>query len=219
VTGWAIVRREIRRNLNRNKRSALTVVLAVAIAGGLVALVAEWWVLVGRAAIVAAGTGAAVGVETQKNARIPLLAAAVVIAEIIGLTATIQATRRRRRSEFDIFERILGAPNQYTKMPALAEGLIYGIIGGVLAATIAVAGAPILTRGERSTVPSNFTITDLKAGHPTQVHRYQLAVRAIQVGAAHEAAIAAGVLGLSAVLGIVNTTATLRTRRTTLPGP
>ena len=110
-----IVVREVRRNVARNHGAAFSVVVASALGAGLVGVVAVWSDLVGRARALTAGSFAVLGIATQVDVRIPLFAGAVLAAEVIALSTTTLAMRRRRLSEIQFFERTLGAPAPYTR--------------------------------------------------------------------------------------------------------
>jgi hypothetical protein len=110
MNGRAIVVREARRNLARNAGAAISVVVASALGAGLVGIAVEWFVVVGQARTATAGSFAVLGIATQLGARLPLLVGAVVAAEVIALSTTTLAMRRRRLGEAGFFELTLGAP-------------------------------------------------------------------------------------------------------------
>jgi hypothetical protein len=209
----AIVAREARRNLGRNRGAVVSVVLAVGLGACLVGLALEWSVLVGEAQAVANSSFFALSVATQLDLRAPLVVAAVVVAEAIALPATTLAMRQRRRNETGFFETTLGAPAAYTKTPALVEGLGQGLAGGLIATAVALIAVPTVTRGERSTVPKSYTLTVTQGSLPPRKMTHILDVNAIRLTAGHLGVIAVVIVGFAAVLGLFNAFVTLSSPR------
>jgi len=85
-------------------------VVASALGASLVAMAAEWFLLVGQARTATAGSFAALGIGGQLGARLPLLVGAVAAAQVIVLSTTTMAMRGRRLGEAGFFELTLGAP-------------------------------------------------------------------------------------------------------------
>jgi hypothetical protein len=197
--------REARRNLARNSGAAISVVVASALGASLVGIAAEWFVLVGQARAATAGSFAALSIATQLGSRLPLLAGAVVAAEVIVLSTTILAMRQRRLGEARFFELTLGAPGSYTRNPALVEGLGQGLVGGMFAAVVALVVAPGLARAERSTVAVFGSYSSARrVGHVLRTTTHTVNVRNIQLTAGHLAVIAFVAVGLGAVFGFLN---------------
>ena len=219
MSGWAIVVREVRRNLARNTAAAISVMVASALGASLVGIAAEWFVLVGQARAATAGSFAALGIAGQLGARLPLLAGAVVAAEVVTLSTTTLAMRGRRLSEAGFFELTLGAPASYTRAPALVEGLGQGLLGGLAAAAVALVVAPGVTRIERSTVSLVGSYTSVqRVGHGSRTTTRTVDLHGIQLTAGHLAVIALVVIGLGAALGLLNALATQRRPRGRLRG-
>jgi hypothetical protein len=209
MSGWAIVVREARRNLARNTGAAISVVVASALGMSLVAIAAEWFVLVGQARAATAGSRTALGIATQLGGRLPLLAGAIVAAEVIVLSTTTLAMRQRRLGEARFFELTLGAPGSYTRNPALLEGLGQGLVGGMFAVVVALVVAPGLARAERSTVAVFGSYSSVRrVGHVLRTTTHTVDVHNIQLTVGDLAAIAFVVVGLGAALGFLNAFAT-----------
>jgi hypothetical protein len=201
--------REARRNLARNSGAAISVVVASALGASLVGIAAEWFVLVGQARAATAGSFAALSIATQLGSRLPLLAGAVVAAEVIVLSTTILAMRQRRLGEARFFELTLGAPGSYTRNPALVEGLGQGLVGGMFAAVVALVVASGLARAERSTVAVFGSYSSVRrVGHVLRTTTHTVNVHNIQLTAGDLAVIAFVAVGLGAVLGFFNTCVT-----------
>jgi hypothetical protein len=206
MSARAIVVREARRNLARNTGAAISVVVASALGASLVAISAEWFVLVGQARAATAGSRAALSVATQLGGRLPLLAGAIVAAEVIVLSTTTLAMRQRRLGEARFFELTLGAPASYTRNPALVEGLGQGLVGGMFATVVALGAAPGLVRVERSTVAVFGSDSSVRRiGHVLRTTTHTIDVHNIQLAAGDLVVIAVVVIGLGAVLGFLNT--------------
>ena len=160
------------------------------------------------------GSFAALGIDTQMDFRLPLLAGAVLGAEVIILSTTMVAVRRRRLSEGKFFELTLGAPVTYTKWPALAEGLGQGLAGGVVAVVLVVVAAPIITGGERTTaqVITAYTTFQVRGG-PSSATTRVARLASLHLSLGDLSVIALVVAGLGALLGLLNASISLRPPR------
>jgi hypothetical protein len=214
MTDRAVVVREVRRNLARNFGAAMWVVVASALGACSVGTAAEWFVLVGQARTATERNFAALNVAGQVTARLPVLIGAIVAAEVIAWSTTTLAMRARRIGEASFFEVTLGAPKSYTKAPALVEGLGEGLLGGLLAAAGVFVVAPPITRAERAFVGFVGSYTTFhKVGREMRTTTRTVDLHGIELTAGHLATIAVVVVGLGAVLGLVNAFATRRPPR------
>jgi cell division protein FtsX len=207
-----VARREAARNLRRSPAAAMACGLACAVSCGLVAVAVEWLLVVRRAVVVVAGYGPAVSVHAQRRLSGPLVVVALVGGAIVVAATVGLATGRRRRSELDVLERLLGAPARYTSAPALLEGAAEGAGGGVVAAGVAVVGAPSVAHAERSTLPGGYLHVVRQIGLPTQQQVVRFDLGAIHLAAADTILVALGAAGLATLLGVAATAATLQRR-------
>lgn len=205
------VLREVRANLRAHPRQALVVMAVVGLCLSAVGASLQWWALVDRALQVSGGTLSPAGQAP--------LQPYVVAAAALGAVATVSlvcemAHTRRRQQQRVVFER-LGAPDVFTTRPALVEGLLGGLAGGLLAAVGSWPIAVALTAFERATVPSAFTITTISPGGASGSGSYHLPVARIAESPTHVLAVALVVLAGGAVLGVAG--AALTTRRAKHP--
>jgi hypothetical protein len=209
LSNRSVIKLEISRNLRRNPFLALRVVVVTAIGFGISGLVAEWFILVGRAYAVTDGTRADLGVVPEREIRTPVLLCAVVATELVVVLVSEQALGRRQRSEISFLRRELGLPRCYGLVPVLCEGAILGLVGGGLAAAVAILGKSLLASYERSTVPASFATTTRQGNRVTSTSlRFQLG--AIHVGTWELAFIAVSLAVFSTLLGTINTIVRVR---------
>ena len=200
--GWRDTLREVGYNLQGHRRQNGAVVLVIVAAVIALSASLQWWALVDRALQVTLGDRFHLSVLSQATAR-PILVIGVAVCAVLAVTAASGlAHARRREAERVIFER-LGGSAAFTTRPALVEGALQGLLGGIFGSIGTVIIAPLLTSFERDSLPSEYSITTLRPHSTAHSANFLIQVSLIKETATTVVAIALLAIATGVVLGVM----------------
>jgi hypothetical protein len=200
--GWQDTWREVGYNQRRHRRQVAAVVFVTAVAITALSASLQWWALVDSAVRVTTADGLLASLATQSGAR-PFVVAGAAVCAVLAVTTTAGlAHSRRRAAERIVFER-LGGTAALTARPALVEGALQGLAGGVLASVANAVMAPLLTKFERATLPSAYSYTLLRPHSKPHTAHFVIQVSLIREPVATVIAVALLAVPAGMLLGLI----------------